>query len=164
MSTNTNRKRLAAIAATVGVALVGGGLAVAYWTTTGSGTGSGSVGTNSLVTVTQTSTVSGLVPGGPAQDLDFTINNPAAGPQTINGVNVSVAVTSSPGSCSASDFSITQPSLGGAVELATGNNTFTAGSGGTFANTGASVSMLNRSGVNQNGCKGATLEFTYTVS
>lgn len=166
---SSNKKRLAFVSGSLAVALVGGGLAIAYWTTTGTGTGSGAVGTSTPVTVTQDSTVSGLVPGGPADDLDFTINNPGAGPQTINSVTVSVsnvtkAVGAPPGACTAADFAITQPDLGGAVELSTGNNAFTAGNGsGGPADTGASVSMIN-SATDQNGCKGATLEFTYTVA
>ena len=118
--------------------------------------------------VTQDSTVAGLVPGGPADVLDFTIDNPGDGPQTINDVTISVSgVTKAggapPGACTAADFAITQPDLGGAVELAVGNNTFTSGDGGDVADTGAEVSMIN-SASDQNGCKGATLEFTYTVS
>jgi hypothetical protein len=164
MSTNTNKKRLGAVAATVAVALVGGGLAVAYWTTTGTGTGSGAVGTDTPVTVTQTSTVTGLVPGGPAQELDFTIDNGAAGPQTINDVAISITDVTAPGACSAADFSITQPDLGApSVELAVGNTSFSSATGGDVENTTAAVAMVN-SASNQNGCKGATLEFTYDVS
>lgn len=160
---SSNKKRLSAVAGTMAVVLVGGGLAIAYWTTTGTGTGAGSVGTSTAVTVTQDSTVAGLVPGGPADVLDFTIDNPGDGPQTINSVVVSISDVTAPGTCTAGDFDIDQPSLGGAVELAVGDNTFTSGTGGDFENTGAQVSMIN-SASNQDGCKGATLEFTYTVS
>ena len=109
--------------------------------------------------------MTGLVPGGPSQELDFTVNNAAAqGPQTISGVSVAVSVVSSPGTCDATDFSITQPNLGGSVALPVGDTTVTSGAGGDVANTGAAVAMVNKPAVNQNGCKGATLEFTYTVS
>ncbi len=165
---SSNKKRLAFVSGTLAVALVGGGLAVAYWTTTGSGTGTGAVGSDTPVTVTQDSLVSGLVPGGPSSKLDFTINNGGTGPQTINSVAVSVssvtkAALAPAGSCTAADFDVTQPALGGAVELAVGDNTFTSGLGGDVASTGAKVSMIN-SASNQDACKGATLEFTYTVS
>lgn len=166
---SSNKKRLAFVSSSLAVALVGGGLAVAYWTTTGTGTGSGAVGTSTAVTVAQTSTVSGLVPGGPAADLDFTITNPGAGPQTINSVAISVsgvtkAVGAPSGACTAADFAVTQPNLGGAVELAVGANAMTSGNGsGGPADTGADVSMINSNG-DQNGCKGASLTFTYTVA
>jgi predicted flavoprotein YhiN len=156
---NTSRKRFTLIASTMAAVLVGGGVAVAYWTATGSGNGPGSVGTSTAVTVDQDSTVSGLIPGGPAKALDFTVNNPAAGPQSINGVSVSVAVTSSPGTCDSSDFSITQPSITGPVAIsANGSSQFLSSS------TGAAISMVNKPGVDQNGCKGAVLQLTYTVS
>lgn len=157
-----NRKRLAAISGTLAVVLVGGGLAVAYWTTTGTGTGSGAVGTDTPVTVTQDSTVAGLVPAGPADVLDFTVDNNAPGPQTINDVDVAITAVSNVG-CTAADFSITQPNIGASVELPVGDTTFTAGVGGDVDNTGAQVSMIN-SASDQNACKGATLTFTYTVS
>ncbi len=165
---SSNKKRLAFVSGSLAVALVGGGLAIAYWTTTGSGTGAGTVGTSTAVSVTQDSTVSGLVPGGPSAALDFTVNNGGTGPQTINGVSVSVskvtkAVGAPAGACTAGDFTVAQPALGGAIELAVGDNTFTSGAGGDFANTTAAVSMKNTAS-DQNGCKGATLEFTYTVS
>ena len=160
---SSNKKRLAVVSSTLAVVLVGGGLAIAFWTTTGTGTGSGAVGTSTPVTVTQDSTVADLVPGGPADNLDFTIDNPGDGPQTINSVVVSISNVSQAG-CTAADFAITQPDLGGAVELAVGDTSFTAGDGsGGPADTGASVSMVN-SASNQNACKGAALEFTYTVS
>jgi len=153
MSTNKNKKRIGVVAGTMAVALVGGGLAVAYWTTTGAGTGAGTVGTNTAVTVAQTSTVSGLVPGGPSQPLNFTVTNPGAGPQVINNVNITVSTTA-PG-CNAADFVVSQPTIPA--------NQSIAGSGGTYSNTTASVSMTNTA-ANQDACKGAALTFNYAVS
>ena len=155
MSTNKNKKRLGAIAGFTAIALVGGGLAVAFWTTDGTGTGTGTVGTNTAVTVTQTSTVSGLVPGGPAQPLSFDVNNPAAGPQTINAVDIEV--TTNAAGCDDTDFDIVQPTLGGSVAIA---------AGGTYSNNTATVAMINKTGPtgNQDACKNATLTFTYDVS
>lgn len=161
-SQSSTKKRVAAVAGTLAVALVGGGLAIAYWTTTGTGTGAGAVGTDTPVTVTQDSTVAGLVPGGPADVLDFTVDNNAAGPQTITDVDIAITDVSAVG-CTAADFTVTQPNIGASVALPVGNTEFTSGAGGDVANTGAQVSMIN-SASNQDACKGATLEFTYTVS
>ena len=156
---NTNRKRFAFIATATAAVLVGGGVAVAYWTTTGSGSGSGSVGHETPFTVSQTSNISGLVPGGPAQDLDFTVNNPAAaGAQRIQSVTITLGV--SPivaGTCSTADFTLTQPTFT-AQTIAPGGSAAFLGS-----NTGASIQMKD-TGVNQNGCKDATLSFTYNAS
>ena len=84
---NSSKKRFVLIASTVGAVLVGGSIAIAYWTTTGSGTDTAGVGTDTPVTVTQDSNVSGLVPGGPAADLDFTVTSTADGPQRISDVS-----------------------------------------------------------------------------
>jgi hypothetical protein len=152
------KKRLGVVASMLAVLLLGGGVAFAYWTTTGGGTGNASVGTDVHVTVAQTA-VSGLVPGGPAVPLDFTVTNPGTGPETISGVNVVVAVSAHPnGACSASDFVVTQPNIGGASEIY-------AGDAAAFdsVDTGAAISMTD-TGSNQDGCKGATLQLTYTVS
>ena len=153
-----NKKRLGVVASMLAVLLLGGGVAFAYWTTTGTGTGTAGVGTDTHVTVTQNSTISGLVPGGPAVDVDFQVDNPGAGPETINGVSIAVTVTSSPGTCTPADFAVTQPNISGPVVIAGGGTATFAG-----ATTGADVSMVN-SGSNQNGCKNATLQLTYTVS
>jgi len=165
---HANRKRFTLIASTMAAVLVGGGVAVAYWTTTGNGTGTGAVGAGTTqVTVAQDSAVSGLVPGGPAKPLDFTVSNPTSGPLQISDVAVSVAVTSSPGTCSAADFSITQPSkpsLGTPLQVAGGGSlSFTSAGSGATGGTGAAIAMVNSSS-NQDGCKGATLDLTYAVS
>lgn len=169
---NSSKKRFVLVASTVGAVLVGGSIAVAYWTTTGSGTGAGAVGTDTPVTVTQDSTVSNLVPGGPAKAIDFTVTSTASGPQQISGVAVTVssvtkAVGAPAGPCTAADFSVVQPSKpsgGTPVSIpANGSVAFTSGAGGAQANTGAQVSMVN-SASNQDGCKGATLVLSYAVS
>ncbi|MEO8330687.1 MAG: hypothetical protein ABI586_11820 [Candidatus Nanopelagicales bacterium] len=169
---NSSKKRFVLVASTIGAVLIGGGIAVAFWTTTGSGTGSGAVGTDIPVTVAQNSTVANLVPGGPAKPLDFTVSSTATGAQQISNVAVTVssvtkAVGAPAGACTAADFSVTQPSkpsAGTPVSIpAAGSVTFTSGVGGAQANTGAQVSMIN-SASNQDGCKGATLVLSYAVS
>ena len=154
-----NKKRFGVVASMLAVLLLGGGVAFAYWTTSGSGTGTATVGTDTHVKVTQTSTISGLVPGGPAADVDFQVENLlGTGPETISGVSIALTVTSSPGACTAADFDVVQPNIGGPVAI---------GAGATQAfdavDTGASVSMKDRA-VNQDGCKNATQQLTYTVS
>jgi hypothetical protein len=155
---NTNRKRFAFLATTTAAVLVGGGVAVAYWTTTGHATGSANVGTSTALTVAQIGTPGGLVPGGPAQDVDFSVTNPSAGNQQLNDVTLSVAVATAPGTCADNNFAVTQPDVGGP-------RTMTPGQILTFngATSGASVRMVD-TGSNQDGCKGATLTLTYDAS
>ncbi len=72
------RKRASA---TLGVllALVVVGGVFAYWTQSGSGSGTAQAGTTVPVTVNQTSPITGLYPGGPAQTLSGNFDNPNPG-------------------------------------------------------------------------------------
>ena len=138
-------RRFKLIAGTVAAVLVGGGIAVAYWTTTGTGSGAATTGTDTPVTVTQTSTISGLVPGGAAQPIDFTVHNPSTTTQvSIKDVNI-VVTGFSPG-CSMADFTLVQPvkpsSTTPVLIAASGDTTFTSGSSGTgVTDTTASLAM-----------------------
>lgn len=164
---NTNKKRFSLIAGTVAVVLAGAGVAFAYWTTTGSGTGTGTVGTNVALTVTQDSTVTGLVPGGAAKAIDFTVTNPA-GAATAQISNVVIGFGTFAAGCSAADFTLTQPSkpsvgtpltiTGGASLVFTSAGTATA-----TAPTGAAITMINTAS-NQDACKLSTVNLTYVVS
>jgi hypothetical protein len=161
-----NKKRLAVVAGIVAFSLAGASAAYAYWTTTGAGTGTATAGTATALTVTQTSTHTGLVPGGAAQPVDFTVNNPAATQVSITSVAITVASTSN-GGCTSADFTIVQPTKpsSGTPVLVNGSTsvTFTSGAGGTQASTGATLQMINR-GVNQDLCKGVTVNLAYAVS
>ena len=101
-------RRFKLIAGTVAAVLVGGGIAVAYWTTTGTGAGAATTGTDTPVTVTQDSTISGLVPGGAAQPIDFTVHNPS-GTTSVSIKSVTVTVTGFSTGCSMADFTLVQP-------------------------------------------------------
>jgi hypothetical protein len=111
------------------------------------------------VTVTQTSTVTGLVPGGAAQAVDFTINNPKSTKQDVSGVAISIAsITNITGGapatgCTAADFAIVQPTV--SADLAPGNTAF-APSGGTLA-------MID-SATNQDGCENVTVNLAFTIT
>jgi hypothetical protein len=150
---NDNRKRYGIIAATTAAVLIGGGVAVAYWTISGSGTGSATTGTTTSLTVSGTNTPSGLYPGGPSQAVDFQIVNPNAGSVYVNQVTVSVTGTNKVG-CDASDFSITQPTAI-AAEVNAGTTSY---AGGT---TGAGIAMINK-GVTQDACKNATVNLAFS--
>jgi hypothetical protein len=162
------RKTLIATAAVSTVVLVGGGIAYAYWSTTGTGTGSAGVGTNTAVVVTQNGSPGGLVPGGAAQPIDFTVSNPSAtAPVQIQTVAIGFGSGFAAG-CSAADFVLVQPSkpsVGTPLALAAGASlSFTsAGSATATAPTGASIAMVN-SASNQDGCKSSSVPLTFTVS
>ncbi|MGA8211397.1 MAG: hypothetical protein WB441_18165 [Nocardioidaceae bacterium] len=146
--------------------VLGGGIALAYWTSLGTGTGTAHVGTDGGVSVSQNGTVTGLVPGGSPQPIDFTVtNNSATVPVQIRSVTIGFG-SFAPG-CSAADFTLTQPSkpsTGTPVSIAgSGSVSFTSAGSGTNSQTGASIAMLN-TGADQDGCKLATVNLTFTVS
>jgi hypothetical protein len=158
------RKRYGLVAATVAAVLVGGGIAVAFWTTAGTGAGSAGVGTTQNVTITQDGTVSGLFPSddvADAQPIDFTITNPNAGPVRITTVTLDVlSVTEVPGGnpalppCTAADFEVVGAALD--QDIPPGPTAFV----GTT--TGASIRMVNTD-ANQDRCKGASVAISFTT-
>jgi hypothetical protein len=155
MRTNEKKRRYAVVAGVTAAALIGGGVAIAYWTTTGSGSGAAATGTSTLVTVAQDNAVSGLYPGGPDQELDFTVTNPGPAEQYVTDVAISVSGTSNPG-CTAADFDVTQPTVADG-DLVVGDTAFEG------ASTGAAIRMIN-SASNQDACKGVTVSLAYAVS
>ena len=162
-----NKRRLAGLAGACATLLTGAGAAFAYWTNTGSGTGTATTGTATALTVTQDSTHAGLIPGGTAHPIDFTVNNPSPTDSSITGVSVTVASTGDAG-CTAADFTIVQPSKPSTTTpvLVAGSSSvsFTSGAGGAQASTGATLQMINRPTVNQNACKNVTVNLAYSVS
>jgi hypothetical protein len=152
------RKKVLLPLVAVGV-LAAATAAFAYWTTAGTGTGSASAGTSSAVSVSQVGSVSGLVPGGAAQAVDFKVTNPKTTPQYVSGVSISISGVTGPNidgthPCSASDFTLVQPNAITA-DLPSGDS--------TFSPSGASLAMKD-SGSNQDGCKGATVNLAFNAS
>ena len=153
-------KKSAAIMVAAVTVVAAGGAAFAYWTAGGSGTGSGATAAGSSnVTVVQTSTVTAMQPGDTAQSLNGTFNNPNSGPAYVGTVTASIASVTKAGSpvvgCDATDYT-----LAGAAMVK--NTEVPADDTGTW--TGATIKFNNKSGVNQDACKGATVNFAYTVS
>ncbi len=151
-------KRPKLMAATVVALLVIVGVAAAYWTSSGTGVGTGTTGTGSNVTVAQVGTITGMVPGGAAQAVDFTVTNPKTTPQYVTSVTYSIAsIQTSPGvaavGCSTADFTLVQPNAI-ATDLPAGAT--------SFSPSGATLAMID-SGTNQNGCKNVTVNLTFTA-
>lgn len=147
-----------AVAAGLVLALAIGGVAFAFWTQGGSGTGSATAGTTSAITVNQTSTVTGLYPGGTAAALSGDFTNPNSGPVNISSITAVVHAFSSSlvdntkPACTEADFAI-----GGT----SGANTVPAGTHvGSWS--GLTVSM-NAGSANQDNCKGVSIQIDYTA-
>jgi hypothetical protein len=153
------KKLFAALAALVGV-LVIGGLAVAYWTQGGTGPGAASTGTPSPITVNQTSVVTGMYPGVSPIALSGTFDNPNAYAVHISSVSAAVHTFSSQtdGSkpaCTQADYAI-----GGA---GTGAIVVPTGGAGVGSWSGLTVRMLDGAG-NQDNCKGVSITIDYTAN
>lgn len=150
------KKVVAGIAA--GVIAVGAGGAYAFWTQGGTGSGAVTAGTSTAITVVQTSTVTGLYPGGPALALSGSFNNPNAFSVDITGVTAAVQAFSTTNvdatkpACTEADFTI-----GGTF----GPYTVPAGTAGAWG--GLNVALLNTA-ANQDNCKGQSITINYTAT
>jgi hypothetical protein len=133
------------------------GAAYAYWTNTGSGSGTAATGTNAAVTVNQTSSISGLYPGGSAQTLSGDFTNPNSGATWVTAVTatgLSVDSTHATAGCLSADYT-----LGGSAAVAA---SVPAGANqGSW--TGLTI-QLNNTVISQDACKGATITITYSSS
>jgi hypothetical protein len=173
---NTTKKKMknrtVALIAGIGVAVLGGGIAFAYFTGVGSGSGTATVGSNNPIVVNQTSAVTAMGPGIAPQALSGNFTNSNGGPVFIGSVSAVVtgvpAGTPSPGplACTATDFVIT----GGAGGVAPFNNAYTTPINrqvpvGTGVDTwsGLTLAFVNKA-TNQDACKNASITITYTAN
>jgi len=160
MKKHLSKKRVV-LAAIITVALaIGSGVAYAYWTSGGTGTGS-AVATTPVgtITVNQTSAVTGLYPGATAVALSGDFNNSNTGAAHIASITAAVTSITNGGVglplCTTGDFliggSFTPP---GGLDIPAGNN--------KGAWSGLTIQLQNTT-ANQDSCKGATANITYTV-
>lgn len=154
MSKFSRRAKLV-VAGAVALTAVGGGVAFAFWSTTGSGTGTAttSSGASSLI-VTQTSAPVDLAPGVVAETISGTVKNTATNNAYVTSVTVSIASVTATGTCDASDYTLTNPTV-------TINTDLTPGQTITFS--GPTLGF-NDKPTNQDGCKGATVKLTYATN
>jgi hypothetical protein len=158
MKTPTLRRAVVVTAAVT--ATLGGGIAVAAWTSSGSGTATAKAGTASAPT---TGTVAGsaittglLYPGGPAGTVKLLVNNPNPYSVLVTGVAAGTgAPTGSGGSgtCTTTGviFTSQNPSSGNSVP-ANGSTTLTL------------PGAVNMSTQSDDGCQGATFSIPVTVT
>jgi hypothetical protein len=166
-----SRKKAIAVAAVC--SLIAGVGAYAYWTQAGSGSGTAATGTTAAgsITVNQTSTPTGLYPGGPAGALSGDFTNTNAGNVKIHQVSATVtSVTLAGGAdggtaCTPSDYLLSNFPYTVDAEVpgtaGTGGGVHQ-GSWGTGAAGVATTIQLRDTAVNQDACKGAIAHVTYT--
>ncbi len=153
----STKKRIAAVVLSGAVLLGAGGIAAAYFSTSGSGSGSAATGNASgPLTITQVGTVTGLLPGGPAQTINYSVTNTSAGVQYVGPVTVTVTgVTTGslvgPEACATSMYSTTLGSAPGSIAP------------GATA-TGTATILMKDDGNNQNNCQAANGGGALTLS
>lgn len=153
---NPTLRRVLVVTTVVGASL-GGGIAVAAWTSSGAGTAGAKAGTAvapTTGTVPASAFVSGLLyPGGPAGDAKILVNNPNPYPIKVTSVAQNGTPTGSngTGTCTNTGVSLTSQ---------VPNTTVAAGANATITLTGA-VSMTAAS---DDGCQGALFSIPVTVT
>jgi hypothetical protein len=157
---STKKTKFAILAAAL-VTVVTGGIAYAYWTAGGSGTGTATTGSNVPLTVVQTSTVASMAPGDSAQALSGNFNNTNSGPVYVGTVTATIssvtkAVGAPAGTCDAGDYTLAGAAMTVNAEVPSGS--------GQGSWSGATIKFNNLPALNQDACKGATVNLAYTIS
>lgn len=160
-TTKRRRRKVIAIVAVTAALVAAGGGAFAYWSATGAGTSTGTTGAGTTaVTVNQTTAVTDLRPGGAAQTLSGTFTNTNTGPVYVTTVTAAISgvakATGAPtGTCDATDYTLANAAMTVAADVPAG-----AAKG---AWTGATI-VFNNKATNQDACKGATVNLSYTAN
>ena len=152
MSRLNGRKKVFVIGAVCALLAAAG--AYAFWTSNGAGTGTAASESFEALDITQ-EPVTGLYPGGTAVPITGSIENTNAGAVTIG--TITVALTSISGSsgtpaCTTADYVLGSPTITiNAVILGLATTDW----------VGPTIRMID-SATNQNACKNATLNLTYS--
>jgi hypothetical protein len=153
-----NRARSAPLVA-IFLSLIVAAAAYAYWSQGGTGSGTAVAGTTAAITVNQTSSPSGLYPGGSPVALAGTFTNPNSSPVNISSVTAAVhtfashTVDATKPDCTQADFAIGGTSGANVVPSGTGVGSW----------SGLTVRMLDN-GLNQDNCKGVSITIDYTAN
>jgi hypothetical protein len=153
-------RKITVMVAGAALLVAGSGVAYAFWTAGGTGGGTATAGQSTGITVNQSTVVAPMAPGVAAQTLSGTFTNTNTAPVYVATVTASItsvtkAVGAAAGPCTAGDYTLADAAM-------TVNAQVPVGTGGAW--TGASIAFANDVAANQDGCQGATVNLTYTVS
>lgn len=164
MRTYSTKSKIVVAAVTAGTLAVSG-VAYAYYASTASGSvdGSAATATSTVANVTPTAatTITGLVPGGSAQNATITLTNSNSYAVRIPvGKSISVASVTGPAGCADNTVALLSGTVG--IPATTLSKSGAAGSTMTVV---VPVSMADSTTVDQTSCNGpASFTVTYTVS
>jgi len=152
-------KRRALVLLGVIAAVVVAGAAIAYWTAGGTGDGTAATANpTTQLTVNQTGTLTAMFPGDTPQTLSGDFDNTTGNSVRVDTVTASIASVTplGAGTCNTSDYSLTFPVMTVNAEVPNGTSV------GNW--TGAKIQFNDKPGVNQDGCKGATVNLHYAIA
>lgn len=157
---SSRKKQLGTVFAIVALTAISTA-AYAYWTAGGSGTGSVAAGGTVGLIPNQTTTLNPMYPGDSPQTISGNFDNSNSGPVRVTSVTASItgvakALNAPPGTCDATDFTLTNPLMAVGAEVAAGI--------GVGAFTGAKIQFNNKAAVNQDACQEATVTLSYAIS
>jgi hypothetical protein len=159
------------------IVLGGAGAALAYFTSSGSGTGTTSVGiaASNLSITDNSSSLTPLLPGSPAQDVTVTVTNESTTQSAyVNGLTAYVTVTEDPTYaslnsyvCSSADFlldGVAGSTSGTPVTIAGWTAQDLASNGGSASTvpTDNTIQFNDLANTNQDTCQDATVTINYS--
>jgi len=151
---NKNKKKSSVVALFLVLAVAGA--AFAWWSAGGSGTGTADTGDTVALTANQTGALTPMFPGDQPQTLSGNFDNPNDGPIYVTSVTAAIdSVTDGDGACSAADYTLADAVMTVNAEVPAGD--------GVGSWSGATI-QFNNTGANQDGCKNATVNLTYTIT
>ena len=148
-------KKKLAIVSTVVVASLGATAAFAYWTTGGSGTGTADAGSSAPALVLHTDFSDGLLLGG-QKTVTVTADGNSTDDVSLAGKTLYFTVSTDDAGCTAADFTLPSATATAGIVVHAADSAVEIGS--------ATLTMISRDSVNQDGCKGATITIDVTTT
>jgi hypothetical protein len=145
----SHRRKAIAVAVSGVLLAAGAGAAYAYWSAAGTGAGTATESSASTPFTITNTVPTGLAPGGSVTVNGTITNNNATTSEFVNTVSAVLTLDAGHSGCLAADFTLA-PVLVNARVLKSAVKTFT-----------ASLSMTD-TGVNQDACKGATVNIAWS--
>ena len=158
MKLQLKKRRLIPVALAILVLVVGSGVAYAYWTSGGTGNGTANAAAGVSPLTVNGPTLTSMFPGDSLQPISGTFGNTNTAATYVTSVTVSITVTKNSvllGTCDTTDFDLKNPVANVNALIPIGDPV------GTWS--GPTIQFLNKDS-NQDACKGATVNLTYTIS